>query len=96
MSLTQRIAAVLGPTLVYLNGLLFFVGGLVIATSHNLWRPLPALLVTLSGWLLIFAGAYRMFLPTAPQLGPGPIAYSVIALLGALGLALSVVGFFKG
>ncbi|MGV8855188.1 MAG: hypothetical protein ACOH2L_11110 [Devosia sp.] len=113
---TQRIAAVLGPTLIavtaseainleiwndvhptltYLNGLLFFVGGTVIVTSHNQWRPVSALLVTLAGWLLVLAGSYRLFFPTAPQLAPGPSTYALIALLGAYGVALSFVGFFR-
>lgn len=112
MKITQRIASVLGPalvfvttseamnldiwrgvhpTLVYLNGLLLLVGGLVTVTSHNIWRPWRALIVTLSGWMLILAGAYRMLFPNAPQLGPSPMTYAVIGALGALGIALIFV-----
>ena len=115
-NLTQRIAAVLGPTLVavtvseainlniwsdvhptlvYLNGLILFVGGIFIVTGHNQWRLGEEFLVTLSGWLLVLAGAYRMFFPTAPQLSPNPLTYIVIALLGVLGLALSIIAFLK-
>ncbi len=81
------------PTVVYLNGLLFLIGGLVIATTHNLWVLDWRGLVTLSGWLLVVAGAYRMFAPEGQQLGPGPAAYTTIALLGCLGLALSWFAF---
>ena len=81
------------PTLVYLNGLLFLVAGLVIVTCHNIWRPRRALLITLSGWMLILAGAYRMFFPAAPHLGPSPVTFGVIAALGVLGLAVTLVAF---
>ena len=114
--LTQRIATVLGPTLIavtlseainleiwddvtptltYLNGLVFFASGTAIATSHNRWRTGSQLLVTVAGWLLVLAGAYRMFFPSSPQLAPGPMTYGVIALLGAYGVALSLVGFLR-
>ncbi len=81
------------PTVVYLNGLLFLIGGLFIATTHNLWVLDWRGLVTLSGWLLVVAGTYRMFAPEGQQLGPGPFTYATIALLGCLGLALSWFAF---
>ena len=81
------------PTVVYLNGLLFLVGGLVIVTTHAVWPRDWRSLVTLSGWLLIIAGTYRMFVPEGRQLGPGPAAYVTISLLGCLGLALTVAAF---
>lgn len=81
------------PTVVYLNGLLFLVGGLVIVTAHNRWRFDFGLLVTLSGWLLVAAGAFRMFFPAAQQLGPGPGTYILIASLFALGAALTLYAF---
>jgi hypothetical protein len=83
------------PTLVYLNGLLFLIGGLVIVTNHNVWQPFRSILVTIGGWLLTLAGGYRMFLPTAAQLGPDPITHGFIALLGAYGLVLTVIAFLK-
>lgn len=76
------------PTVVYLNGLVFLVGGLATVTTHNRWRPDFSLLVTLSGWLLIVAGLYRMVFPNAPQLGPGLATYGLMAALAALGVAL--------
>lgn len=81
------------PTVVYLNGLVFLVGGLVIATAHNRWRLDFGLLVTLSGWLLVLAGAFRMFFPHAQQLGPGLGTYILIAALFLLGLALTLFAF---
>lgn len=84
------------PTVVYLNGLLFLIGGLFIVTTHNEWVLDWSGLVTLSGWLLVIAGAYRMFAPEAPQLDRGPAAYATIAVLGCLGLALSWFAFLEG
>jgi len=116
MNLSQRIAAVLGPTLValtvseainlhiwdgvqptvvYLNGLVFLISGLVITTSHNRWQVNRGLLVTLSGWMLVLVGAARMFFPEAPQPAPGPAIYTIIALLGVLGVSLSLFAFRK-
>ncbi len=84
------------PTVVYLNGLLFLIGGLFIATTHNIWVLDWRVLVTLSGWLLVLAGAYRMFAPEGQQLGSSPITYATIALLGCLGLALAWFAFLTG
>ncbi len=94
-AINLKIWADVHPTLVYLNGMFFLVGGLVIVTTHNQWQPGWAIVVTLAGWLLVFAGAFRMFFPTAPQLDAGPVTYAFIALLGFLGLLLSAIGFLK-
>ncbi|MFQ6548647.1 hypothetical protein AADZ90_011860 [Aestuariibius sp. 2305UL40-4] len=91
----MRIWADVHPAVVYLNGLLFLIGRLVIITSHNLWSLDFRLLVTLSGWLLIFAGAFRMFFPTAQQLAAGTGTYLLIALLFLLGMALTAYAFLN-
>lgn len=83
------------PTVVYLNGMIFLIGGLIIVTTHNVWRLGFPLLVTVSGWLLIAAGTLRMFFPTAQQLAAGFGTYLVIGLLFALGAALIVHAFLK-
>lgn len=49
------------PPVVYLSGVLMFVGGLAIIRSHNLWVRDWAVLVTLSGWLGMGLGLFRMF-----------------------------------
>lgn len=83
------------PAVVYLNGLILLIGGLVIVTSHNLWRLDLTLLVTVSGWLLVIAGGFRMFFPNAQQLAPGLGTYIVIVLVFALGVALTVFAFLR-
>ena len=83
------------PTVVYLNGLVFVIGGLVIVTTHHYWRLDFSLLVTLSGWLLVTAGTFRMFFPTAQQLAADLGTYALIASLFALGVALTLFAFFR-
>ncbi len=83
------------PAVVYLNGLVLLIGGLLIVTTHNVWRPDLSLLVTVSGWILVVAGGFRMFFPNARQLAPGLGTYLVIALLFALGVALTAFAFLK-
>lgn len=49
------------PPVVYLSGVLIFVAGLAIVRAHNRWASDWTLLVTLSGWLGIGLGLFRMF-----------------------------------
>ncbi|MEM7489433.1 MAG: hypothetical protein AAF390_09950 [Pseudomonadota bacterium] len=116
MDTSERIAAVLGPsllavtisevrnlriwrdvhpTVVYLNGLLFLIAGLIIVTTHNVWDLDLGLLVTLAGWLLAAAGLFRMFFPTAQQLTTGIVTYMVIAALFTLGAVLTIYAVFR-
>lgn len=83
------------PTLVYLNGLLFLLGGLVVITNHNRWRLNGEALVTLCGWLLALTGAFRMVFPKAPQLEASVGTYGLIASLGAVGVALSIIAITR-
>ncbi|ABD56458.1 hypothetical protein Jann_3541 [Jannaschia sp. CCS1] len=93
--LNLRIWTDVHPTVVYLNGLLFLIGGLVIITTHNVWRLDFSLVVTLSGWLLVVAGTFRMLFPTAQQLAAGLGTYIVIASLFVLGVVLAAYAFVK-
>ncbi|HML11034.1 MAG TPA: hypothetical protein VK432_09245 [Stellaceae bacterium] len=88
------------PALLYVMGILGIVAGAAIVLIHNLWnRGLPALLVTLMGWLLLIRGVALMLLP--PDLLGGIVAslhfaefyylYAAIPLL--LGAYLSLKGF---
>ena len=49
------------PPVVYLSGVLMFAGGLAIVRSHNLWVRDWTVLITLSGWLGVGLGLFRMF-----------------------------------
>lgn len=53
--------------LIYLNGVLFFVAGLALVRSHNIWIYGWQTVVTLIGYLLIILGLFRMFFPQIQQ-----------------------------
>lgn len=83
------------PALVYLNGLLLFVGGLAVVRAHNSWAWRWPLLVTLLGWAALVVGLLRMFAPTAPQLGASASTYAVIGLLFTLGAVLTFQAYCR-
>ena len=49
--------------LIYLNGVLFFVAGLAIVKSHNIWIYGWQTLLTIIGYIVIIIGLFRMFFP---------------------------------
>jgi hypothetical protein len=49
------------PPVVYLSGVLMFVGGLAVIRAHNHWVRNWTVLVTLSGWFFLVLGLLRMF-----------------------------------
>jgi hypothetical protein len=55
------------PALVYLNGTLLFIAGLAIVHAHSRWTFGWPVLVTLVGWLSLFGGLARMFVPMLGQ-----------------------------
>jgi multisubunit Na+/H+ antiporter MnhG subunit len=59
------------PTVVYLNGLILFIGGLAIIRFHNIYTDQWMLVITILGWLIFIAGIYRMFFPTKQQAQKG-------------------------
>src|SRR5262245_27653473 len=49
------------PPVVYVSGVLMFIGGLAIVRAHNHWASDWTVLVTLSGWFFLALGLFRMF-----------------------------------
>ncbi len=49
------------PPVVYLTGVLLFVAGLAIVRAHNLWVRDWPVLITVTGWLFLILGMFRMF-----------------------------------
>ena len=78
---------------VYLDGTVLFIAGLAIVQAHNIWTRGRSVLVTLTGWVCTVAGLYRMAAPQAPQLGSGPAADTVFALMLAAGATLTWQGY---
>jgi hypothetical protein len=88
------------PALLYVMGMVNLVAGVAIVLVHNLWtRGLPALLVTLVGWIFLIRGVTMLLLP--PDLISEIVAdlhfaefyylYAAIPLL--LGAYLALRGF---
>ena len=57
------------PPVVYLSGVLMFVGGLAVVRAHNRWAGDWTVLVTLSGWCGVGVGLFRMFAAGVYQQG---------------------------
>lgn len=78
---------------VYLNGSILFVAGLALVNAHNEWSWRWPVLVTLTGWVLLVGGLYRMIAPSAPQAPQNATSYVMFAVLAAIGLVLSYKGY---
>jgi hypothetical protein len=77
---------------VYLNGTILFVAGLALIRAHNRWTWNWPTLITLTGWVLLLGGLYRMIAPGAPQAHAGAASYAMFATLVVTGLFLTYKG----
>ncbi|GAB3642645.1 hypothetical protein [Spirosoma arcticum] len=80
-------------TVVYLNGLLLFTGGLALIRSHNNWTVDWTLLITLIGWLSLTLGLYRMFLPNSKQLERNTFTYVTLGSIFIVGVILTIKAY---
>jgi len=94
-AVNPHIWAGVSATQVYLAGALWFVAGLSIVCTHNLWSGGWPALVTFMGWFAIVGGLFRMFAPEAAQgSAPSPTVLLVIqAVLLVIGVFLAYKGF---
>jgi hypothetical protein len=83
------------PPVVYLSGVLMFVGGLAILRAHNHWARDWTVLVTLSGWFFLALGLFRMFAAGLYQRGSAQTNPSVLMVLEGALLVLGLVMTFK-
>ena len=83
------------PPVVYLSGILMFVGGLAIVRAHNRWARDWTLLVTLSGWFFLALGLLRMFAAGLYQRGAANTRTAVFMILEILLLGIGLVMTFK-
>lgn len=81
------------PTLVYLNGLIWFIAGLVISVFHPVWVGW-VMVITILGWILMALGVFRMLFPRAKQAGKGNFTNIIFTIQFLSGLFLSYKGFF--
>lgn len=82
------------PTTVFNNGLLWFMGGLTVAWFHNLWVADWRIIVTLLGWMSVFAGLFRMTFPNGPQAASGTGTFVVIGVLFVAATVISWKAYF--
>jgi hypothetical protein len=95
-ALTYGIWAANIAPLIALNGVLLFVAGLAIVRAHNRWTRGWPVLVTLTGWLGIFGGLFRMFAPEVQQRGENAPTTIITAILtGADGLVLTFEAYHR-
>ena len=83
------------PPVVYLSGVLMFVGGLAIVRAHNHWARDWTVLVTLSVWFGLSLGLFRMFAAGLYQRGSAGTSPTVFMVLEGVLLVLGLVMTFK-
>jgi len=88
------------PPVVYLSGVLMFVAGLAVVRVHNVWARNWTVLITLTGWFLLFLGLIRMFAASQyNQAAAGTSSTVFMALEGVLlivALVLTYQGYRRG
>jgi len=83
------------PPVVYLSGVLMFVGGLAIVRAHNHWARDWTVLVTLSGWFSLALGLFRMFAAGLYQQGSANTSTSVFLVLEGILLIVALIMTYK-
>jgi len=83
------------PPVVYLSGVLMFVGGLAIVRAHNHWTGNWTVLVTLTGWFFLALGLFRMFAAGLYQRSSAHTSATVFMILEGLLLVIAVIMTFK-
>jgi membrane-associated PAP2 superfamily phosphatase len=72
-----------------------FVAGLAIVRAHNRWASDWTVLVTLSGWLSLALGLFRMFAAGLYQRGAANTSRTVLIVLEGVLLVAGFVLTFK-
>ena len=83
------------PPVVYLSGVLMFVGGLAIVRVHNKWPRDWTVLVTLSGWFFLVLGLFRMFAAGAYERGSAQTSATVFMVLEGALFVLGLIMTFQ-
>jgi hypothetical protein len=78
---------------VYLNGVILFVAGLAVVRAHNIWAWRWPIVTTLTGWVALISGLWRMVMPEGTQMGESFFTYMVLVIIGAFGTILTVKAY---
>ncbi len=83
------------PPVVYLSGVLMFVGGLMIVRAHNRWARDWTVLVTLSGWFFLALGLFRMFAAGLYQRGSAQTSATLFMVMEGVLVVLGLIMTFQ-
>ncbi len=83
------------PPVVYLSGVLMFVGGLATVRAHNHWVRDWTVLVTLSGWFALVLGLFRMFAAGLYLRGAAHAGSTTLVVLEGIVLAIGLIMSYK-
>ena len=83
------------PPVVYLSGVLMFVGGLAIVRVHNQWTRDWTVLITLSGWFFLALGLFRMFAAASYQRGSEATSATLFMVLEGALFVLGLIMTFQ-
>ncbi len=83
------------PPVVYLSGVLMFVGGLAIVRVHNQWTRDWTVLITLSGWFFLALGLFRMFAAGAYQRSSAQTSATLFMVLEGALFVLGLIMTFQ-
>lgn len=84
------------PPVVYLSGVLFFVAGLAIVRSHNLWVRAWPVLISVTGWLFLILGLIRMFAAGQYRQTSAGVSSTTFMVLEGILLVVSLVITYYG
>ncbi|MCD9015137.1 hypothetical protein [Parachryseolinea silvisoli] len=76
-------------SLIYLNGIILFTTGLYIIRIHNSWKIDWTIFITLTAWLGMTIGLFRVFFPETKQLAANPFTYAILLGLIIVGMILT-------
>ena len=82
------------PSVIFLDGVLLFVAGISIIRVHNFRECSWTILITLTGWLTLLLGLFRMFFPTAKRGNESFSMYLLLTVLFVIGLFLAFKGYY--
>ena len=83
------------PPVVYISGTLMFVGGLAIVRAHNHWVRNWTVLITLSGWIFLLLGLFRMFFASAYLQGSANTSATTFMVFEVVLLVVGLIITFK-
>jgi len=72
-----------------------FVGGLAIVHAHNHWVRNWIVLITLSGWIFLLLGLFRMFFASAYLQGSANTSATTFMVLEVVLLVVGLIITFK-